>query len=571
MERKEEEYTKKISSPLMETFDYVPTFPENHPRLNPISENHIIRNPINQNHFFQNPISENNKSDPFFHQQSFGSMELGYNHVLDEGFSRERVETDLSRLTLSTPPRQSQFQFSNLVHDHGGFAADPHVGIGSHQLSYQQFKQLHRMRIESAVRGQMGFYGRPNGVPFLGNGGFQDTLPRSNSSVFPSYGQLGNNGTRTLAATRNHGASSCSHNRGRSINGLRMESFKPFRSSLNDNDIHFIGNLEDLKRQVILLAKDQYGCRLLQRKFNEGKQDEVEIILSEVKDHLHELMMDQFGNYFIQRIFQESNAGQMTEFLTLVIRNEQKLKDVCVDTHGTRAIQKLLEHLQTRQHISLVISALEHIIVTLSKSLNGNHVIQQCLKLFSREHQKLLLDEIAQNCLDIATDMKGCCLIQYCLDHADIGALEHLVAEIVAYALVLAESPYGNYVVQCAIGKNQPSLTENIMMQLIGKYVQLSMDKYGSHVVEFLLKYADEAHASMIIEEIMTSYSFLNVVQDPHGNYVVQTALQESKRMATPTIHWTLSTLIMNNYASLHSHPHGKRVLASARGSRPRV
>jgi hypothetical protein len=57
---------------------------------------------------------------------------------------------------------------------------------------------------------------------------------------------------------------------------------------------------------------------------------------------------------------------------------------------GTRAIQKLIETVKTRQQIALIVSALRPDFMHLVNDLNGNHVIQKCLSNFcpyaNKEH-----------------------------------------------------------------------------------------------------------------------------------------------------------------------------------------
>lgn len=55
----------------------------------------------------------------------------------------------------------------------------------------------------------------------------------------------------------------------------------------------------------------------------------------------------------------------------------------------TRVIQKLIETLNTKQEISLVVSVLEPGFLALIKDLNGNHVIQRCLQCLSNEDNKV--------------------------------------------------------------------------------------------------------------------------------------------------------------------------------------
>ncbi|XP_028118446.1 putative pumilio homolog 8, chloroplastic [Camellia sinensis] len=117
------------------------------------------------------------------------------------------------------------------------------------------------------------------------------------------------------------------------------------------------------------------------------------------------------------------------------------------------------------------------------------------------------------------------------------------------------------------LGLRIPEVTAGILAQLVGSHVSLAMNKYGSNVVEKCLREAGEDQVSRIIREIVSSQNFLMVLQDPYGNYVAQSALAISKG----ALRHTMVSLIQMHYPFLHSHPHGKRVLARTRGSKQRI
>ena len=62
--------------------------------------------------------------------------------------------------------------------------------------------------------------------------------------------------------------------------------------------------------QVVALARDQNGCRFLQRKFDEGGAAAIGQVFPEILDHLVELMMDPFGNYLIQKLLDRCSEDQ---------------------------------------------------------------------------------------------------------------------------------------------------------------------------------------------------------------------------------------------------------------------
>ena len=62
--------------------------------------------------------------------------------------------------------------------------------------------------------------------------------------------------------------------------------------------------------QVLSVAKDQNGCRFLQRKFDEGGAASIALVFPEVLDNLIELMVDPFGNYLIQKLLDRCSEEQ---------------------------------------------------------------------------------------------------------------------------------------------------------------------------------------------------------------------------------------------------------------------
>ena len=55
----------------------------------------------------------------------------------------------------------------------------------------------------------------------------------------------------------------------------------------------------------------------------------------------------------------------------------------------TRAVQKLIESLRTREEIQLVVAALRPGFLELIKDPNGNHVVQKCLQSFGADDNKV--------------------------------------------------------------------------------------------------------------------------------------------------------------------------------------
>ncbi|KAL2324248.1 hypothetical protein Fmac_023306 [Flemingia macrophylla] len=254
------------------------------------------------------------------------------------------------------------------------------------------------------------------------------------------------------------------------------------------------------------MAKDSHGCRTLLNVIDKASPHQIDNLTQGLKDHLHDLIKDPFGNLVIRKFVLSTNVSvaQKKRLIYYFINMDtQKLKDVCTDHQGTRVIQRLLENLKTVNVMCVLafVYAMEPIIVELMKNVNGGYVIQQCLNLFPPS--------------------------------------------------------WNSFLVQ----KKIKQVNAMLRSRLSDRYVGLSMNKYASNVVEALIKFSETNDAELIVMELMFSLEFGNVIMDPFGNYVVQTALTCTEGL----LHESLCHIILTSFGHLHNHPFGKRVLAFAR------
>ncbi|XP_024979054.1 pumilio homolog 12-like [Cynara cardunculus var. scolymus] len=317
-------------------------------------------------------------------------------------------------------------------------------------------------------------------------------------------------------------------------------------------------HLAEAQRYIFLMAKDQHGCRLLQKIFDDGNPQHVQIVFNEIIGHVVELMINPFGNYLMQKLLEVCNEEQRMHILMAITLEPRELVQISLNTHGTRVVQKLIETLKTRQQVKLVISALEPGFLALIKDLNGNHVIQRCLQCLSNEDNKFIFEAAAKFCVEIATHQHGCCVLQRCINHSTSKHRENLISEISANGLLLAQDAFGNYVVQYILELQIPSAVSKLTSQFEGNYVHLAMQKFSSHVVEKCLAVLDSQVRSTIIRELISATHFEQLLQDPHANYVIQTALRVSEGL----LHNSLVNAIESHKAMSRNSPYSKRIFS---------
>ncbi|KAF6139353.1 hypothetical protein GIB67_021563 [Kingdonia uniflora] len=93
-------------------------------------------------------------------------------------------------------------------------------------------------------------------------------------------------------------------------------------------------SVDEAVGNIYALAKDQNGCRFLQKKSTEGNLEDINKIFNEIIGHIVELMTDPFGNYLVQKLVEVCDENQRTEILHAVTRTPWDLLIISKDMHG---------------------------------------------------------------------------------------------------------------------------------------------------------------------------------------------------------------------------------------------
>ncbi|KAF8106801.1 hypothetical protein N665_0131s0004 [Sinapis alba] len=172
----------------------------------------------------------------------------------------------------------------------------------------------------------------------------------------------------------------------------------------------------------------------------------------------------------------------------------------------------------------------------------------------AHEVSPFVVEVATKNCAEIATHRHGCCVLQCCVANTVGEQRERLVDEISRNALQLSQDPFGNYVVQYIIEQNVPA--GKFLRQFRMHYAKLATQKFSSHVVEKCLNHYPESRAE-IVRELTSVPNFGYLLQDPFGNYVIQTALSKTKGR----VHAKLVDQV-HKYGILKSNPYCKKIFS---------
>eukprot|EP01121_Diplochlamys_sp_Union-15-3_P012264 TRINITY_DN3649_c0_g3_i1.p1 TRINITY_DN3649_c0_g3~~TRINITY_DN3649_c0_g3_i1.p1 ORF type:complete len:675 (+),score=91.93 TRINITY_DN3649_c0_g3_i1:51-2075(+) len=348
-------------------------------------------------------------------------------------------------------------------------------------------------------------------------------------------------------------------------------------------------SIQECEGHIFPLCKDQHGCRFLQKKLDEEPEIASKLIYNEVVSAFVELMIDPFGNYLCQKLIENCNTQQRLGIVRVVA---SEIVYISKNMHGTRAVQKLIDHINSPEEIALVSEGMKGSIVELIQDLNGNHVIQRCLQKMEPDYKQFIYDAVARHCMQVATHRHGCCVLQRCIDHASGKQKLQLINEVLENSLDLVKNPFGNYVVQYILDLQNLNIDvcSILIPKLLNDIVTLSAQKFSSNVIEKCLKMGSTKILIKICRQILKHSKVLNpnkfekdetdpictLLWDSYGNYVIQTILSETATRCPKEFHRMVAA-IRPLLPSLRNTPYikriqskiqsGQRIIQNAKGS----
>lgn len=216
------------------------------------------------------------------------------------------------------------------------------------------------------------------------------------------------------------------------------------KSKGNEHPIISIGLIQG---HVLEIAVDQSKCRELQHFLQEGGTDGgihytpmhiLQLIFEDICQHAFTIVVNPFGNYLFQKVFESSDHQQKTRLLQSLLVST-RLADASCNKHGSRCVQHMIKHsVGSSDLVDIIVQALSPHIYRLCVDENGNHVVQYCLDNLTDQQNSFIFNCISHSCLDICKQRYGNRVMQRCIKSAVEGQCPDFTSLIVtdAYDLI---------------------------------------------------------------------------------------------------------------------------------------
>ncbi|MBA0639960.1 hypothetical protein Goklo_022953 [Gossypium klotzschianum] len=310
--------------------------------------------------------------------------------------------------------------------------------------------------------------------------------------------------------------------------------------------------------RVIDMAKTEEGSKDLQKLLSNSTNNNM--IFSWVFDFIVELMIDQSGRYLFQKLIESADETQLQMILEKLLVPHNYIYYASLLKYGSCSIKKLITVLEKSPLITCVIKALSDKFEKLMMDPIGHYVIFECLDVLDSQTNDPLNIQAMKHCLELVRHEQGSVSMSGFVTRIKGPRRDQLLKLISRNSAFLAQDPTGNYVVQCVIRLQNPAMNDQIFRNLEGYYVKLSTTKTGSYVVEHCLL---SSGLDRVINELLRSDRLVSVAKDRYGNYVVQTALKESKKREI-SLHGSLVVKLEQHLKCLQ-HGYGRNVVSVLR------
>eukprot|EP00808_Paulinella_micropora_P029599 g58899.t1 len=165
---------------------------------------------------------------------------------------------------------------------------------------------------------------------------------------------------------------------------------------------------EQVRGHVVALATAHSGSRFVQQKLDSGDREFFEVFFQEMKLHIAELMVDNFGHFAVEKLIALCGPEKNLE---LVERVAPDAAHVVCHRHGSFCIQALIGNIFVssrgaaqyeaivQKQIDTLVLALESRFLRIVTNASGHFVVMRMLQKFSAASMKRLDETIASHCL----------------------------------------------------------------------------------------------------------------------------------------------------------------------------
>lgn len=161
--------------------------------------------------------------------------------------------------------------------------------------------------------------------------------------------------------------------------------------------------------KFLILLKNYNGSLLMQNCLELTDKAIISKIFSEINNNISELLIDAYGNYFCQKLYQFLNQSERFCFLSQI---KDTFFNISSNSYGNYALQTVIENLRSDEEIMFFVSILKKYLPKLLNDSNSIFVLEKLILCINEDHLEFLYKYIIENFVPLALNPKGICAVK---------------------------------------------------------------------------------------------------------------------------------------------------------------
>ena len=537
--------------------------------------NHINNN-LNPNYYhvnkFYNTNSRVDNNNINMNYLNYYKLQNNINQDINNNLGNYFSENNQFRYSSETKKlRKNSFQNQNMMNQNMMTSSNPNVNVNVNHQNYMNVLQYNNymnnlnnsLNFNNNVNLKNKIYNLNNNNSIIPNNNINQNLSHSqNINLNPNIISSPNN---NINLNNNYQIINGMQN----INNIILNNNIINNTSRQNNyssnkqkkqNYNLLSN-EELAKQAYILAKNQNGCRYLQKRIENNQKLVPTLFFPNVLGHIQELSNDQFGNYYIKIIIKYLPEDMIYKFISLI---HPSISKIGTNQYGTKVIQYLIDFLNNEKNLLFFIEKILPHLVVLINDLNGIHIVQRLIFIKSNYIQ-IVYDKIFDNIQLIAVTRDGSNFIKKLIEFLDEDNMTSLIKAINDNLAIIITNQHGNYIIQNILMKENLYLKFGIIETIIKNIVSFSNQKFSSNVVEKCFEVLEMK--DKVFDELIKSNNFEQILLNEYGNYVIQKALMKSDQNKQQIMFKLLVPLVNK----LQCLPFGQKLLSKLFIQYPRL
>eukprot|EP00930_Biecheleria_cincta_P096457 TRINITY_DN88301_c0_g1_i1.p1 TRINITY_DN88301_c0_g1~~TRINITY_DN88301_c0_g1_i1.p1 ORF type:complete len:290 (-),score=43.66 TRINITY_DN88301_c0_g1_i1:569-1417(-) len=176
------------------------------------------------------------------------------------------------------------------------------------------------------------------------------------------------------------------------------------------------GLFGSLQGQVLHLALDPRGCRIVQRALELADHPWQVCLVQELQGHVREALESPHANHVLQRAIELMRPISL-QFMLKELQSWGRPASLARHRYGCRILERLIEHFPPDWLAPMVNEVLKDS-QDLCRHVYGNFVMQHLLEHGERNHRRQIVDMILVDVTTTAASQHGCGVLDKALSYA---------------------------------------------------------------------------------------------------------------------------------------------------------